>query len=228
MQSKPSYQTVLFDLDGTLLDTLDDLGDAVNHALSRCGFPLHDRQAYAQMVGHGVRNLVTRALPADCREDGGLIDACLADFKSWYSDHIDVKTRPYAGIPQLLADLHREGVRMAVTSNKFQEGTDFLIRRFFPDIPFAAVLGNREGWPLKPDPAIVHTVLEKTGSPKADTVLAGDSPTDMKTALNGGISAIGVTWGYRSREALEEIASTNEASVRLVDTVGQLRSLLLP
>jgi len=203
------YKAVIFDLDGTLLDTLEDLGAAVNEALSRRGLPLHDRDDYRAKVGHGIRNLVAVSLPEELRTDEALVDACLADFKAWYTAHIDVHTKPYAGIPELVRWLHGNGVKLAVASNKFQEGTEYLIRRFFPGIPFAALLGNREGFPLKPDPAIVREVLEKAGVRPSEAVLVGDSATDMKTAANGGIDGIAVNWGYRSMEG-DRVAGTVE------------------
>ena len=192
-----NYKLVLFDLDGTLLDTLDDLSEAVNHALTLRGLPQHTRDEYMTMVGHGVRNLVKAALPEGMQADDALIDSALADFKAYYTAHIDVHTHPYPGMQALVTRLHEAGVQLAVTSNKFQEGADYLVGKMFPGIPFAAVLGNRPGFPLKPDPEIVGEVLRRTGVRPEDAVLVGDSPTDMKTAANGGIAAIAVTWGYR-------------------------------
>lgn len=191
------YKLVLFDLDGTLLDTVEDLGAAVNHAMAKRGFPTHTGEEYKKMVGHGIRDLVTRALPEDKKDDAGLIDTALADFRAYYTSHIDVYTHPYEGIQELVSELHGAGVKLAVVSNKFQEGTERLVRKFFPGIPFAAILGNRPGFPLKPDPEIVKEALRAAGVRPEDAVLVGDSPTDMKTAANGGIAAIAVSWGYR-------------------------------
>ena len=191
------YRLVLFDLDGTLLDTLDDLSEAVNHALVLRGLPQHTRDEYMTMVGHGVRNLVKQALPEGIQADDALIDYALADFKAYYTAHIDVHTHPYPGMVKVVQSLHEAGVQLAVTSNKFQEGAEYLVGKMFPGIPFAAVLGNRPGFPLKPDPEIVGEVLRRTGIRPEDAVLVGDSPTDMKTAANGSIAAIAVTWGYR-------------------------------
>ena len=208
---------VIFDLDGTLIDSLEDLGAAVNHALSLRNFPLHTREDYRKMVGHGVRNLVEKALEASVGTDSD-VDAVLADFKEYYSAHIDVHTRPYPGIPELLADLQAAGVRLAVASNKFQEGTERLIRSLFTDIQFVAILGNRSGYPLKPSPEIVQEVLHKAGIGPSEAVLVGDSPTDMRTAANGGIEGLAVTWGYRTADEL--------AGHRLVHSVPELRGLL--
>ena len=215
------YKLILFDLDGTLLDTLEDLAAAVNHALSVRGLPLHSLQDYRSMVGHGVRNLVQQALERSLASapDDTAIDAALADFKAYYTAHIDVHTRPYPGMQELIQDLHAAGVRMAVASNKFQAGTEKLVREFFPGIPFVAILGNRDGYPLKPDPGIVAEVLGAAGDiSKEDAVMVGDSRTDMLTAANGGIGAIAVGWGYRTMEPSEEY--------RLAGSVTELRTLL--
>ena len=208
---------ILFDLDGTLIDSLEDLADAVNHALGLRGLPLHSVAEYRRMVGHGVRNLVKQALPEGA--DDALVDSALTDFKAYYQAHIDVHTRPYPGIPELLTDLQAHGIQLAVASNKFQEGTEYLIQRFFPGNRFVAILGNRPGAPLKPDPEIVQEVLRKADVQPADALLVGDSPTDMKTAANGGIESIAVTWGYRTAEEL--------AGHRQVNTVEELKSALL-
>ena len=208
---------ILFDLDGTLIDSLEDLAEAVNHALGLRGLPLHSVAEYRRMVGHGVRNLVKQALPEGA--DDALVDSALTDFKAYYQAHIDVHTRPYPGIPELLTDLQAHGVQLAVASNKFQEGTEYLIQRFFPGNRFVAILGNRPGAPLKPDPEIVQEVLRKADVQPADALLVGDSPTDMKTAANGGIESIAVTWGYRTAEEL--------AGHRQVNTVEELRTALL-
>ena len=213
------YKVVLFDLDGTLLDTLDDLGAAVNSALSKRGLPLHDRASYQMKVGHGIRDLVTKSLPEEMRGDTVFIDECLADFKAYYTTHIDIHTRPYPGMPELLLKLHQNGVALAVASNKFQEGTEHLVREFFPDVPFVAILGNRPGAPLKPDPRIVQDVLRAAGVAPEEAVLVGDSGTDMQTAANGGIDRIAVNWGYRPMEG--------SPGIRVVDSARELASILL-
>lgn len=213
------YELVLFDLDGTLLNTIDDLGEAVNHAMAQHGFPLRTRTEYTKMVGHGVRNLVMKALPEDVRDDEAVVDAALADFMAYYTAHIDIHTYPYAGMQELVGELHRKGILMAVASNKFQEGTEHLVAKFFPDIPFVAVLGNRPGFPLKPDPEIVNEVLRKTGVGKERVVMVGDSPTDMNTAANSGIKFIAVSWGFRNVKDIEGLT--------VVDTAEELKKMLL-
>ena len=223
------YKLVIFDLDGTLLDTLDDLSAAVNHAMQLRGFPQHARDEYMRMVGHGARNLMRQALP-DGHKDDGTVEAAYNDFRAYYTDHIDVHTKPFPGMQGLLALLHQKGVLLAVASNKFQEGTEHLIKEFFPNIPFVAILGNRPGSPLKPYPEIVGEVLRKADVQREEAVMVGDSETDMETAANGGIDAIAVGWGYRD---MREIANTMLAlrqaqGPQVVDSTEELQKLLLP
>lgn len=209
---------VIFDLDGTLLNTIEDLAEAVNHVLDLRGFLLHTVEEYRKMVGHGIRNLIRQALPPTLKVDDAYVESCVADFKAYYSVHIDVHTRPYPGMVALLKELYFQGIKLAVASNKFQEGTEHLIHEFFPNIPFVAILGNREGFPLKPAPEVVEEILANAGVSKEDAVMVGDSPTDMLTAANGGIDAIAVSWGYRSKDDL--------FGNRIVDSVEQLQDLL--
>ncbi len=202
------YKLVIFDLDGTLLDTIDDLKEAVNHAMSLRGFPTFTREEVMAMVGHGARNLMRKALP-DGHKDDDMVDAAYNDFKAYYITHIDVHTKPFSGIHDLLTQLHQEGVMLAVASNKFQEGTERLIKEFFPEIPFVAVLGGRPDFPLKPDPEIVSEVLRKAGVEKKDAVMVGDSDTDMETAANGGVMGIAVNWGYRDMSSVKNLLVAN-------------------
>lgn len=217
------YKLVIFDLDGTLLDTLDDLSAAVNYAMELWGFPQHTRDEYMEMVGHGAKNLISKALPVEERNDEDFVPQILEDFRYYYNTNIDVYTQPFPGIPQLLEKLHQEGVLLAVASNKFQEGTEHLINEFFPDIPFVAILGNRPGSPLKPDSEVVGEVLRKAGLSPAEAVMVGDSDTDMETAVNGGIRGIAVTWGYRN---MKEWAREKQG-ITLVETAEELQKTLL-
>ena len=199
---------VIFDLDGTLLDTIDDLKEAVNHAMSLRGFPTFTREEVMAMVGHGARNLMRKALPVGHKDDD-MVDAAYNDFRAYYITHIDVHTKPFPGIQDFMDKLHKEGVMLAVASNKFQEGTEHLIKEFFPEIPFVAVMGGRPDFPLKPDPEIVGEVLRKAGVNKEDAVMVGDSDTDMETATNGGITGIAVNWGYRDMSSIENFKVAN-------------------
>ena len=213
------YKLVIFDLDGTLLDTIDDLGAAVNYAMRLRSFAQHTRDEYMRMVGHGARNLMRLALP-DGQKDDDMVEAAYNDFKAYYIDHIDVHTKPFPGMQELLTTLHQNGVLLAVASNKFQEGTEHLIKEFFPEIPFVAVLGSRPDFPLKPSPEIVGEVLHKAGVKKEDAVMVGDSDTDMETASNGGIAGIAVGWGYRNMNGIEGLTVAN--------SVEELQNILMP
>jgi len=220
------YDLIIFDLDGTLMDTSKDLGGAVNYALSRKGFGLHTDKEYKQMVGHGVRNLVRQALPPAFGHIENHVDSCLALFMEYYSEHIADFTRPYRGIQKLIEDLNKAGVKLAVASNKFQEGTQRLIDMFFPGIPFVAVYGNREGAPLKPDPALVDQIISICNEgleeklTRERVAMVGDSGSDIKTAANAGITGIAVSWGFRSKEELVDSGAENIAT-----TVRELRSM---
>lgn len=196
---KAEFDIVIFDLDGTLIDTIGDLGAAVDHSMKVHGYPTHSLDEYRMMVGHGVRNLVERALPAG---EEAAVDDCLACFLDYYCSHIAVHTRPYEGVSGVLGKLSAAGVRLAVASNKFQQGTETLVRTFFPEIDFCAILGGREGVPLKPDPTAVKSVIADCGIPSPRVAMVGDSSTDIKTALAAGIVPIGVTWGFRDEEEL--------------------------
>lgn len=194
---------IIFDLDGTLLDTIGDLAVACNAVLAARGLPQHTYEQYRRFVGNGIMRLVERVLPEALRTPD-TVAAVRADFVKYYTEHIDIHTVPYRGIPELLAQLVRRDVRLAVASNKFQAGTEKLIRRFFPDISFAAVLGQREGVPLKPDPTVAEEILAATGVARARTLFVGDSGVDMLTAAAAGIRSAGVTWGFRDRAELLE------------------------
>ena len=209
----------IFDLDGTLIDTIEDLGTAVNHALGLRGLALHSMAEYRDMVGHGVRNLVKDALAGSLgrQPEDALVDSVLADFVDYYVAHIDVHTRPYPGIQALLSKLQGKGLKLAVASNKFQEGAEKLVKEFFPDIRFVAVLGNSPELPLKPDAAVVQLVLDKAGVSREEAVFVGDSATDMKTAANGGVRSIGVSWGFRPRTDLEQ-----SGAMDIADSAEQL------
>ncbi len=213
-------QLVLFDLDGTLLDTIGDLAAACNAVLARRELPQHSYEEYCHFVGNGILRLVERALPEDLRTPE-IVAAVRADFVAYYTAHIDLHTKPYAGIPELLKELSRRGISVAVASNKFQAGTEKLIRLFFPDTAFVAVLGQRVGVPLKPDPTVVREICATTGISPEEVLYVGDSGIDMQTAAAAGVRSVGVTWGFRSREELIETGAHH-----LVDRPEQILALL--
>ena len=210
---------VIFDLDGTLLNTIADLGNAANHTLAELGLPQHTLDEYTLMVGNGMRKLIMRALPDDKAADDDFVDSTLTRFLEYYAQHIDVYTQPYPGIPELINALSTEGYKLAVASNKIQAGAEKLIAKFFPGIDFVAVMGNSPDYPLKPDAALVEYIIKKAGTDRDHTVMVGDSGTDIQTARNAGIPIIAVSWGFRPRH---ELTSANF----IVDDAASLRKNL--
>lgn len=197
------YKLVIFDLDGTLLDTIEDITNALNHALSSCGCRTVSLDECRKLVGNGISNLLRDALPAEHKNDEKHA-AMTEAFMPYYTEHMSDFTKPYEGIYDVLRKLSAEGVALAVASNKFQKGTEELIGKFFGDISFVKVLGQREGYPIKPDAGVVFEAMEAMpGIKKEDVLYCGDSDVDMKTGNNAGVRTLGVTWGFRTREQLE-------------------------
>ena len=202
------HSTVLFDFDGTLLYTIPDLADAVNHALAMYGYPTHDYDTVQGFVGNGVRLLVSRALPGG--EDNPDMDAVFAAFSEYYDVHCLDKTGPYEGIMDMLSRLHSRGVKMAIVTNKYQAAAEELRARFFGEyIPI--IEGDIPGRERKPDPAPVYAAMKALGAEKGDCVYIGDTEVDMATAKNSGIDFIAVAWGYRTMEQLEVLGIENIA-----------------
>ena len=199
---------IIFDLDGTLLNTIGDLADAVDYVMRSRNLPEHTNAEYRQMVGGGIKRLVERALPEELAKNEQYVEECVAQFRRYYVDNIDRHTIPYDGITELLRKLQANGAMLAVASNKFQHGTERLVAKFFGDVEFIAIEGNREGAPLKPDPEIIHTILRKAGVERSDAVMVGDSGIDIRTAIAAGIDSIGVSWGFRFAEELYEAGAT--------------------
>ncbi|MEE0325326.1 HAD family hydrolase [Butyricicoccus sp.] len=190
---------VIFDLDGTLLNTLGDLRAATNHALEVRGLPPHSMEEIRQFIGNGIRLLICRAMPEGTPE--AEIDAALDDFKAYYAAHIHDRTVPYDGIPQLLTALKKRGIQVAVLSNKIDSASQQLIEYFFPG-KTDVVFGEHVGVPRKPDPTSCRMVMQQLGVQPEQVLYVGDSGTDMQTAKNAGLYAVGVTWGFRSKEVL--------------------------
>ena len=211
----------IFDLDGTLLNTIADLATATNQALEACGFPTHPIEAYPFFVGNGINKLFERALPAEARTEENVL-RIRAHFLPYYDEHNADLSRPYPGIPQLLENLQAAGIQMAVASNKYHRATEKLIRHYFPTIRFSAILGQREGVPIKPHPQIVEDILALVPVSKEEVIYIGDSGVDMQTALNAGVESIGVTWGFRPREELLQYSPTH-----LADTAKEIENIIL-
>lgn len=213
------YRTVIFDLDGTLLNTIADLAGAGNWICRKRGWPEHTLEAYTAMVGHGMRNLVEQLSPEACR-GVDRIDATLAEFMEYYGEHCCEKTAPYPGIPQLLQELKEDGVQLAVYSNKADVFSCAIIAHYFPNV-FDFVRGKREGVPVKPDPAGIAGVMTELGANPVTTLFVGDSSVDVKTGHAGGMKVCGVPWGFRPRASLVEAGAD-----LLADTVEELRNIL--
>jgi phosphoglycolate phosphatase len=214
------YHTVIFDLDGTLLDTIGDLAAAGNWVCRQNGWPEHDVEDYKAMVGHGIPNLVTKFSPPECRSPLLILNT-LGQYTAYYGAHNMEQTTPYAGISDLLEHLSSQGVRMAVCSNKADEFSRVIVEHYFPG-KFQLVRGKLEGVPVKPDPACVNDILHELGAEASDTLFVGDSSVDIRTGHNAGLRSCGVTWGFRSRASLEEANAD-----ALVDTVAELEQVIL-
>ena len=225
MISRKTNNLAIFDLDGTLLDTIGDLAEACNHMLSLRGLGSHTREEYAQMVGNGILNLVKRALPEELRTPE-YAEAARQDFLAYYTANIDRHTMPYEGIREVLHTLQTEGWTLAVASNKFDEGTQKLVAKIFPEVEFKAIYGNREGFPLKPDKALLDLIIAECEATTETTVMIGDSGVDMQTAKNAGVRSVGCTWGFRSREELEEYGADYivDRPIELLNITNQLKS----
>lgn len=213
---------VIFDLDGTLLNTIADLALSTNYALDKLGYPTHEVEAYNFMVGNGINKLFERALPEGEKTEENVLRV-RKEFVPFYDMHNADDSRPYPGMPELLSRLQDAGIQIAVASNKYQAATQKLIAYYFPTIKFTAVFGQRDGVNVKPDPTIVFDILKIANIEKNDVLYVGDSGVDMQTAANAGVTACGVTWGFRPRAELEEF---NPAYI--VDSAEEIEYLLNP
>ena len=193
---------VIFDLDGTLLDTIADLAESANYALKQLGYPTHDVETIRTFVGNGINKLLERALPPHEQTEENVM-RMRSHFVPYYDVHNADLSSPYPGIVNLLEDLQAKGIQIAVASNKYQAATVKLVKQYFPDIDFVEILGQREGINVKPDPTIVFDILKKAKVSCEETLYVGDSGVDMQTAINAGVDAVGVTWGFRPRAELE-------------------------
>ncbi len=199
----PPFRAVLFDLDGTLLDTLDDIGDSMNRVLAARGFPPHGMDRYRYFVGDGARTLVQRTLPED-RRDARTVEECLSQYRAEYAAHWKDKTRVYDGIPELLDGLTARGVRLAVLSNKPHDATAQCVEAFLPRWRFDAVHGQQDGIPHKPNPAGAQSVARTLGLAPVEFLYLGDTATDMQTAVAAGMFPVGALWGFRPAQELAD------------------------
>ncbi len=213
------YRLAVFDLDGTILDTLEDLADSTNHALSVNGLPERSIDEVRRFVGNGIRNLIERAVPEGTGDE--LTDKVFSEFREYYAIHCFDKTRPYEGILECMEKIRRDGMQVAVVSNKADFAVQELCERFFPGLSDISV-GEREGVRRKPYPDSVLHVLDSLGTKKEDAVYIGDSEVDVKTAENAGIDEIAVEWGFRDSGYLRA-----QGAKVLVKTPAELCTMLM-
>lgn len=198
-----TFKAVIFDLDGTLLDTLEDIARSMNRVLVARGIPGHDKDAYRYFVGDGARRLVFRALPVNRRDDG-TVDECLAALSAIYDTDWKNATRPYDDVPEMLEALAGRDVKLAVLSNKPHGNTLRCVSDFFPGRNFSVVFGHREGIPLKPDPGAALEIAKMLDLAPAEIVYCGDTAVDMLTATAAGMRPVGVLWGFRPERELRD------------------------
>lgn len=213
------YELVIFDMDGTILYTLDDICDGVNASLSKHGLPVRTKDEIRRHIGNGIRHEIESSVPEGTKES--MIDAVFHDFHAWYEIHCNDRTRPYDGIVELLEDLKQAGIHCAVVSNKADYAVKALNEIYFKGLLEAGV-GEKDGIARKPAPDEVDEVLRLLNMERNRAVYIGDSEVDIETAANAGMDCIGVSWGYRDRKWLQECGVEV-----IVDDVSQLRQLLL-
>ncbi len=198
------YDTVIFDLDGTLMDTLEDLADAVNEILSRNGYPVRTIREVRRIVGNGLRQTLTLCLPEGTKQE--VVDRLLPEFASYYQEHCQIKTKPYDGIEDTLRELSARGFKLAIVSNKRDEAVKTLNREYFAEYVRVAIGENESaGIRKKPAPDTVYQALRELGSSREQAVYVGDSEVDRMTAENAGLPCVSVDWGFRDREELEKL-----------------------
>ena len=213
------YKLAIFDLDGTILDTLQDLTDSTNYVLNTNGYPIHTIDEVRRYVGNGIYLLIKRALPKGTDEKE--IQRLFEQFVSYYKDHCAIKTKPYEGIKDLLVSLKEKGIKRAVVSNKGDFAVKILIDKYFPDL-FEISVGQKDGVRKKPYPDSVNEVLKELDCKNQDAVYIGDSEVDIQTAMNANMECISVSYGFRSKDFLKE----NKARLIVYDVKGLYKELL--
>lgn len=219
VKRKGLFMLVIFDLDGTLVNSLQDLAESANAAVAKMGFPTHSIEEVKSYVGNGVRLLIARALPLGTSDDD--VERCLGYFREIYDAHLLTHTCAYPGVTDMLKKLSAEGIKVAILSNKYDKAVKEIASCLFPDSVHLA-LGESESVPRKPNPTGVRTIMDAFKASVADTYYVGDSDVDMQTAKNAGVESIGVLWGFRSRQVLKEAGAHH-----IVTTADELTNLLL-
>jgi len=197
-----NYKAIIFDLDGTLLNSLTDIADSVNLVLEKYNLPTHSIEDYKVFIGNGIEKLVERALPNDISKTD--FDKYLSEIKSVYEKNQITKTKPYTGIIEMLKTLNEKEISLNILSNKPIDFTKMVVEHFFGEIKFDNILGAREGIPKKPNPQVVFEIIDNLKLNKEEVLYVGDTGTDMQTAENAGLTSVGVLWGFRGLEELVE------------------------
>ena len=214
------FKVAIFDLDGTLLNTLDDLANACNYALNKFYFPTHDVESYKKFIGNGIFKLVERAMPDD-KKDRETVENVLKAFSDYYNEHMMDMTKPYGGIINLLDELRGSGIKLAVVSNKKHEFAIEIVKKYFGD-RLNVILGHRENYNAKPDPVSVLEIIDKFNVLKDECIYIGDSNVDILTARNAGVQCIGVSWGFRGKQELADAGADY-----LVDNTKELKNIIM-
>lgn len=198
------YKAVIFDLDGTLIDSLEDLADSVNLMLESYGFPTHEVEKYRYFVGNGSMKLIERTLPKEQAASAEFVEEALAKYKAIYKEHLLRKTHPYQGVQELLADLKKRRIPLAVCTNKHNDAALTIVKMLFGQNTFDEVIGGRIGHPKKPDPSVPLEIAAALGAKPEEVAYLGDTSVDMETAVRAGFLPIGVLWGFRPEKELIE------------------------
>ena len=219
-----NIKAVLFDLDGTLVNSLDDLADSVNFALTEFGFPTHETEKFKYFIGDGMAKLIERVLPED-KKDAELQKSVLDVFMNHYRSHFADKTAAYEGIADLVNELSAKGLKLAIVSNKVQDMAEEVARRVLSGIEFDIVCGKREGYPTKPDPTLTLEIIGELGVSPLECVFIGDSGMDMAVAKNAKLVSIGVLWGFRAEDELRNngadyIVSRPQEIAEIIDKIN--------
>ncbi len=213
---------IIFDLDGTLINTIDDLGNATNYALEQLGFKTQKREAFFTLCGKGIFNMFNDALEEKDRTQEN-IDKMTELFLPFYDEHCCDKTTVYNGLNEVLTELQDKGLKFAIATNKYQEGAEKLVKHFFPNINFVKILGQRDGHPIKPNPEVVEDILKECPNiSKEEVVYIGDTNVDMQTGINAGITTVGVSWGFRE---IAELQAFNPAII--VNNAQEFKDFIL-
>lgn len=211
---------IIFDLDGTLLNTIADLANSTNYALKKFGFPTHPTDDYNFFVGNGINKLLERALPEGHKTEENMLKI-KKEFLLYYNEHNTDDSTPYPGICDLLNTLQSRGFMLAVASNKYEAATRKLVKYYFPGINFAVVSGQKDNVPVKPDPTIVNEIISLTGVNRDEVLYVGDSGVDMQTTKNAKVTGVGVTWGFRPKAELESFNPDH-----IVDSAKEILELI--